>query len=230
MLQSIARTVPRLARGQAIVRPVAARTLHLSRALRKDAMKDDKPTSEGHAAFDKANSSLAHDPQSSSAAEGIEAKEKGDSSSEPFDAAVQGHGNKGGKLTDEMKHEKKNNSGFSGSFADQIGGQPGGADDKTHATSEGKESAAGEGSGAVGLGKKMAHTGFENLKRMRKEGRDFSTSARAYNDHSPKETGKQEKGLKGDQNENLKHKSSSSSDKGKGNVSAGEGVWLADSC
>ena len=216
MLHTITRTLPRVASAQLALRPVS-RAVHTSPVTLKDAFKSPKPLSEGHAAFEKSDSKLQHDPQSSSAAEGMEAKETGTDSEGPFDAAVQGHGKKGGKKTDKMKEESAKNTGQSGAFADQVGGQPGGAQDATQ--KKGEESAAGQSSGAVGVGKNVANSGFDGLKQMRKDGRNFSTSARAYQDKKPAETGKEEKGLQGDQNEHLKHKSASEKDQGKGNVS-----------
>ncbi|KAK8870110.1 hypothetical protein IAR55_000680 [Kwoniella newhampshirensis] len=159
------------------------------------------------------------DVQSASVRAGQDAKSKatGSGGDEAFDVARQGSKDgesKTSKSAKEVENEDGSKSQASGAMKDQIGGQD---EDGPGVEFGGKEEAAG--ASYTDMAKQAL--GFDKVKKLHNEGRDFHTSARAYRPASDNpETSRQpkESNLHSDQNEHLKHSSASAPDKGKGNA------------
>ncbi|KAK6909636.1 hypothetical protein I203_103657 [Kwoniella mangroviensis CBS 8507] len=182
------------------------------------------PTTQGHST-DKAHQT-GHsdgDVQSASVRAGQNAKDNASPTAQgeaqPFDAARQGSSG-GTAKSSEAKAEVKD-PGQAGSFKDQVGGQ----DESAPGVEFGKTEKAPGGSYTDSV-KETAKSGFDGLKKLRSEGKNFHTSARqlypgkgtspsADNDGSrqPKELN-----LEGEQNQHLKHQAPGTADQGKGNA------------
>ncbi|AFR96837.1 hypothetical protein J008_04744 [Cryptococcus neoformans] len=185
------------------------------------------PTTQGHT-LGKSNG----DPQAEAAKQGAAAKGASSSSStstsgeaEPFDAARQAGGEAKWSKSQETSGVGK---GQSGAFKDQVGGQEGSTPGVSYG---GQEDAAAD---RTHQGIKNTQPGsnkgnFDNLKKMREEGKNFHTSARASfpapssvpyapTSANPPGSNKPIESLPSDQNEHLRHSPASSPDKGKGNA------------
>ncbi|WWD15597.1 hypothetical protein CI109_100019 [Kwoniella shandongensis] len=200
--------------------PIASRTFTAYPAR----LNKGPETSQGHAT-DKAHQT-GHsdgDVQTASVRAAQDAKAKsGDNATnsgeaEPFDAARQGSADgssKSSKAAKETEHADGSKSQASGAMKDQIGGQD---EDGPGVTFGGKEEAAG--ASYTDMAKQAL--GFDKVKKLHNEGRDFHTSARAFRPASNNPEGSRqpkETNLPGDQNEHLKHSSPSTPDSGKGNA------------
>nr|XP_018260662.1 uncharacterized protein I303_06377 [Kwoniella dejecticola CBS 10117]OBR82820.1 hypothetical protein I303_06377 [Kwoniella dejecticola CBS 10117] len=184
------------------------------------------PTTQGHST-DKAHQTghTDGDVQSASVRAGQNAKSDATSSptaqgdAQPFDAARQGSTG-GTAKPSEAKAEVKD-EGQAGSFKDQVGGQ----DESAPGVDFGKKENAAGGSYTDGI-KEGIKGGFDNLKKLRSEGKNFHTSARQYypgkgtspsadvdGSRQPKEPN-----LEGEQNQHLKHQAPGTADAGKGNA------------
>ncbi|WVF73216.1 hypothetical protein IAT40_008035 [Kwoniella sp. CBS 6097] len=183
------------------------------------------PMSQGHST-DKAQQTLHTDGdvQSASVRAGENAKDNAESSSsgqaQPFDAAKQGSSG-GTAKPSEAKGDAKD-AGQAGAFKDQVGGQ----DEAAPGVEFGAKEEAADGKFTIGDGvKKTVAGGFDGLKRLRSEGKNFHTSARQNyagktspsadvdGSRTPKEGA-----LQGEQNQHLSHKKASDPDTGKGNA------------
>ncbi|ORY28152.1 hypothetical protein BCR39DRAFT_535738 [Naematelia encephala] len=222
----------RLTLRQVTSQRLGIRTLSTTPSVLKSEPTKPVPT-QGHAT-EKSQDSVHKDSdvQSASVRAGQDARsdsKKGSSSDSgaeeaPLDAARQGSSGGQSKQSPAQKEQADlgKSSKMQGSLKDQVGGQDGGEG----VAYGGKEDAA---SPSIGGSVKQA-LGFDGLRKLRTEGKNFHTSARqlwpeaATHDPSPKDgTGAREpheKGLKGDQNEHLKHSQPEQKDSGKGNAAA----------
>ncbi|WVN90673.1 uncharacterized protein L203_105915 [Cryptococcus depauperatus CBS 7841] len=174
-------------------------------------------TTQGHT-LDKLND----DPQASAATSGIAEKSSssGSGESQPFDAARQG-GEAGERKTSTSKGQTDVDKGQAGAFQDQVGGQPSSSQGVEYG---GKEEAS-ESKSPEGDALKR-FSGFNSLKKLCNENKNFHTSARTLQPSSiPKAhpSGSSEPvdtQLAGDQNQHLKHSSPTSEDSGKGNAAS----------
>ncbi|OCF32244.1 hypothetical protein I317_06472 [Kwoniella heveanensis CBS 569] len=184
------------------------------------------PLSQGHST-DKAHQTghTDGDVQSASVRAGENARDKADASSsgdaQPFDAARQGSSG-GTAKPSEAKGDAKD-AGQAGALKDQVGGQ----DEAAPGVEFGKKEEAAGGTFTVGDSiKKTVAGGFDGLKKLRSEGKNFHTSARqsyAGKSTSPSADVEgsrtpKEGALQGDQNQHLAHKKASDPDTGKGNA------------
>ncbi|WVR00384.1 hypothetical protein IAU59_007527 [Kwoniella sp. CBS 9459] len=164
------------------------------------------------------------DVQSASVRAGQNAKDNAEPSSsgeaQPFDAAKQGSA--GGTAKPNKAEGDAKDAGQAGAFKDQVGGQ----DEAAPGVEFGKKEEAAGGTFTIGDSvKKTVQGGFDGLKKLRSEGKNFHTSARQMNagktspsadvegSRTPKEGA-----LQGDQNQHLKHKDATEPDAGKGNA------------
>ncbi|KAK4683824.1 hypothetical protein P7C73_g6392, partial [Tremellales sp. Uapishka_1] len=148
------------------------------------------------------------DAQSTASNRGQDLHE-GEKKTSGFDAADQTKG----KKSDAAKAEA--DKGQEGSFNDQSAQNQG-----VQGSMGGKEDAS-RGSFTDSIKQTL---GFDGLKKMHKDKKNFHSSAREWKDKAtggdPLKAARQpkEKGLAGDQNEHLKHKDPKKADKGKGNA------------
>nr|XP_019044375.1 hypothetical protein I302_07659 [Kwoniella bestiolae CBS 10118]OCF23305.1 hypothetical protein I302_07659 [Kwoniella bestiolae CBS 10118] len=183
------------------------------------------PTTQGH------STNKAHqtghsdgDVQSASVRAGQNAKSNASSPSaqgeaQPFDAARQGSSG-GTAKPSEAKAEVKD-EGQAGSFKDQVGGQ----DEAAPGVEFGKTETAPGGSYTDSV-KETLNKGFDNLKKLRSEGKNFHTSSRqsypgkGTSPSADTEGSRQPKepNLEGEQNQHLKHQAPGTADQGKGNA------------
>ncbi|ODN82476.1 hypothetical protein L198_07698 [Cryptococcus wingfieldii CBS 7118] len=174
------------------------------------------PTTQGHT-----STKDADDPQADSAhaAHAEKQSSNGSGEEEPFDAARQG-GSGGEAKGSKTQATSGVDKGQSGAFKDQVGGQEG--SDK--GVEFGGQEPAAENTATQGLKNTNQGQGFEGLRKLREEGKNFHTSARAHGPAaeptSPDAPGSRapKESTPGDQNDHLKHSSSSTPDKGKGNA------------
>ncbi|WVQ72957.1 hypothetical protein IAR50_002519 [Cryptococcus sp. DSM 104548] len=201
----------RLTLSRPITRAVQPRLLSTTPAR----LNKGPPTTQGHT-----SNKGTDDPQATSARAGEAEKQSSSGSGEaqPFDAARQG--GSGGEAKGSKSQETSGvGKGQSGAFKDQVGGQEGSGS----GVSYGGQEPAAENTTTQGLKNTNQGQGFEGLRKLREEGKNFHTSARS---NRPAETTSPEapgsrapkESTPGDQNDHLKHSSSSASDKGKGNA------------
>ncbi|WWC71809.1 uncharacterized protein I206_105768 [Kwoniella pini CBS 10737] len=205
---------------RALKAPISARSFSVSAFN----LNKGPPTSQGHST-DKSHQT-GHsdgDVQSASVRAGQNAKSNASPSSkgedQPFDAARQG--STGGTSKPSKAQSEESDKGESGAFADQIGGQ----DENSPGVEFGEKENAAGGSYTDGI-KEGIQGGFDKLKKLRSEGKNFHTSARQFypgKGTSPSadvEGSRQpkEQKLEGDQNQHLKHSAPGTADSGKGNA------------
>ncbi|XAO24267.1 hypothetical protein I312_103064 [Cryptococcus bacillisporus CA1280] len=206
-----------------VIEPSQPRLLSTSYSL----FNKGPPTTQGHV-LGKGND----DPQAEAAKQGAAAKGSSSSSAastsgeaEPFDAARQAGGESKRSKSQETSGVGK---GQSGAFKDQVGGQEGSAPGVSYGGQE--DAAADRTHQGIKNTQPASHKGnFDDLKKMREEGKNFHTSTRASfpipspipfapTSANPPGSNKPIESLPFDQNEHLKHSPSSSPDKGKGNA------------
>ncbi|WWC91496.1 uncharacterized protein L201_006442 [Kwoniella dendrophila CBS 6074] len=211
----------RLTVSRSLRAPISARSFSVTAGR----FNKGPPTTQGHST-DKAHQAghTDGDVQSASVRAGQNAKSNSESPSsqgqaQPFDAARQGSTG-GTAKPSEAKAEVKD-EGQAGAFKDQVGGQ----DESAPGVEFGKKENAAGGSYTDGI-KETVLGGFDNLKKLRSEGKNFHTSARQFypgkgtspsadvdGSREPKEPN-----LEGEQNQHLKHQAPGTADQGKGNA------------
>ncbi|WRT70433.1 uncharacterized protein IL334_007431 [Kwoniella shivajii] len=211
----------RLSVTRALRAPVSTRAFSVSTAR----CNKGPPTTQGHST--EKSQQIGHsdgDVGSASVRAGQNAKsnsEKGKApgKDQPFDAARQGSTG-GTAKPSEAKGDAKD-KGQAGALKDQVGGQ----DEAAPGVEFGKTETAAGGSYTDSV-KETVNAGFNSLKKLRSEGKNFHTSARQFypgkgespsadadGSRKPKDTN-----LEGDQNEHLKHSAPGTGDSGKGNA------------
>ncbi|TYJ51220.1 hypothetical protein B9479_008223, partial [Cryptococcus floricola] len=140
------------------------------------------PTTQGHTSTkdkDDPQASSAHAAHAEKHHSSSSADANGNGEGEPFDAARQG-GTGGEAKSSKTQATSGVDKGQSGAFKDQVGGQEGGGSDK--GVEFGGQEPAAENTATQGLKNTNPGQGqgFEGLRKLREEGKNFHTSARAH--------------------------------------------------